>query len=436
MAFSSPSSHGEQLLYIDPRRLVYGSGGGVDDPHYNDTAPTTEDSIDLDKDASFRNPPEYIRQTSDPNGTLPIEQDAGHYSISEIPPPSSPFRLRPEAQIFVPGAQPPLTLTLDTQLQPEHAACHSGAVTPRTPEIKVFQPADSQLNGNAAEFRSGKQKARARSAHSSPGPRSSSISRQRYRKDSSRSSLSNGSGRALLAPLMNVAPANWIMTDGYHVGDYLAHSRTQKVEFQPSTLRPGYQYFAPTPSTTPSRTSQGYRCTHPGCDEPDRVWETASARNHHRLKHNPKNKRPHACRTCNERFQYPKDVTRHQVVHNENAQHVCLVCDKRFGRRDNLNRHITTVHGHAQTPTSGSPATAMSPSASSATSFVHSPTSDTLPSTPMTLSPLMAKSTPSFSRWKPQYGSLMDDDDDPFFDSSSQTPLSAQPMSKSYSNLT
>lgn len=86
-----------------------------------------------------------------------------------------------------------------------------------------------------------------------------------------------------------------------------------------------------------------YRC--PACHS---GFDTKPDLKHHLRSHTPEEQRPHKCDTCGKRFWYPKDVTRHSVVHLPNDFFCpvpsCKHSAKGFSRQDHLDRHIRTKH--------------------------------------------------------------------------------------------
>jgi uncharacterized C2H2 Zn-finger protein len=181
--------------------------------------------------------------------------------------------------------------------------------------------------------------------------------------------------------------------------------------------------------------SQGYRCNHNGCAEHTKFWDTKSERDHHERKHVPKDQRAHVCEHCGMTFHFPKDRDRHALAVHFGLRVTCPHCTKAYSRKDNLNRHIRSQHGGAHSSRSASQMSANSPTPSTPVSYVQSPVDDPGRTTPLNLSPLAAKST----NWSKHGHHRHDSVNEPStYECSlpSESPLSAQPMFKSYSNRT
>lgn len=65
------------------------------------------------------------------------------------------------------------------------------------------------------------------------------------------------------------------------------------------------------------RVTGGYRCPEPGCEA---TFDLSGDLRHHQRKHQAKEERPHACRLCDQRFTYPKDLRRHHTARHHNVQ--------------------------------------------------------------------------------------------------------------------
>ena len=422
------------FAYVDPKQLLYETGGGVDDSHYNnEAAPAADAAIDLEENATILDQPLQAGRQTVLEERTPPKRDVEHHASIAMPLPTTRSSLRAEAPVFIPGSLQPPHLTLDTRVQPEPAIRQAHRVTPSKPRITVSRSPDGRADCNGPLHRCRRQNSKTRDKQSSPDRRSASVSRQRQQKRPVKSAPPAATTTtAHLSPPIAATPAHWVMGTS-HVGDFL-QSYAPRMAPPPMVQWPGYAFSAPMTSTTPSLKSDGYRCNYEGCDEVDKVWDTRSDLNHHQRKHLSKDQRPHACVVCKKPFHFPKDVRRHMRVH-DGTRTSCPLCHKPISRQDNLSRHMASQHNDMQAALSPSQVIASSPTASSVTSFAQSPYSESGPSTPRTLSPLAAKAAASAFQTAIQHHDSMNNID-PFLDTASSAPFLAPPMLKSLSNLT
>ena len=419
--------------FVDPR-IVFGSGYGVDEPIYDEDAMSVEGAgIDLDQPITT---PYFLSLPGQVAGfhKCPIQHEEVRSRASAASSPATArSSLRPEAQEFVPLRQP--SLTLDIQVGLGLTPYQSHSVSPSTPRITLSRPHDNGIEHNDTSGRSNRSPSVTRSRQSSPGRRPASVTRKRRQKKAARQPSFVGRPLSHLTPAVSPVPEDWVMAHSYHPGDYIAQSESSQTAFP--TLSPWPVYAPPVaPSTdTPSMRSEGYRCHHSSCLERDRVWATKSDLNKHRRKHVPTHQRPHACDECNRQFQYPKDLRRHNRAVHSGLRMACPECDKGISRWDNLIRHMASQHPNAQPPSSPSQLSAASPAASSVTSYAQSPYSETVSSTPQTLSPIAAKSATSAFQAAILSQDLIIHDHD-HLDGSTPRTKPSWPMVKSYSNLT
>ena len=426
MEHSSVSYTMELLGCINPQLLdlVSESGHGVDDPHYNVRTHSSNESIDFEQsDALFL---DVYHEPGAHEGPL-SDEDADHESIDAFPLAPSYSPLDPEAPVFVPACQMELdnAIRIDTELGLELL---QPTQSPTTPRIEVSAPKDfPPIRTDHAPRVT--QKSRPQSRQSSPRGRSSSINRPRARSNSRKSSpIPKAMATKLITTLGNM-PVN--RQEPYTVGDRTAKLLDLHVHalFPPTQPSP-YSSFT---TLAPGALSQGYRCSHGGCAEYARVWDTRSERDHHERKHVPKDQRAHSCDYCGKTFHFPKDLNRHIIAVHHGTRVICPHCAKAYSRMDNLKRHIKTQHKYAQSSRSASQMSANSPTASTPVSYVQSPIDDTGHTTPLNLSPLAAKSSPWSKHNHHRHDSVNDPSTYECY-SPSESPLFAQPMFKSYSN--
>ena len=428
MDFSSPYYSDEPSNCIDPKVLVYGAGEGFNEPCYPFPTFVGEDAIDL------YHMGEQSLKTRDNVEAYPdwaSDEDADHESIDESPLIRRSSTLDPKAPAFVPARQmetvgivpsPP-----DEGLQLE--ALHP-VESPPTPRIEVSCPNDAPFERVARASEGVKSKNRPQSRQPSPRGRSPSISRPRKQSKGRKTSPIPKAVASKLITALEVLPVNRAVP--YNVGDRtapLAGLHLHASYPPPMPLDP--QLHPTMPGLATGLAQRGYACSHEGCPESDRHWDTRSDRDHHQRKHVPADQRAHACEHCGRTFHFPKDLNRHMVVH-DGSKVICPVCDKPYSRNDNLKRHIKSQHGRAASMGSASQMSVPSPTPSLVTSFTQSPIDDTGHNTPWNLSPLAAKSTPwsknAHTRHDSVNGSAREVHSQP------ESPLSAQPMSKSFSN--
>jgi hypothetical protein len=84
------------------------------------------------------------------------------------------------------------------------------------------------------------------------------------------------------------------------------------------------------------------------CEDCNSGFDTQQAVQHHQRNHLPDESRKHVCKTCAKRFLHPKDLRRHEKVHEE-PQYFCTIAgctyNKGFKRDDHLRRHMEKKHG-------------------------------------------------------------------------------------------
>jgi hypothetical protein len=69
---------------------------------------------------------------------------------------------------------------------------------------------------------------------------------------------------------------------------------------------------APAISRTRHEQNVYHHCTEPGCE---RRFDTSGELSRHQRTHLSSSERPHKCQTCGQSFLYPKDLRRHEVIH-------------------------------------------------------------------------------------------------------------------------
>ncbi|KZM20610.1 uncharacterized protein EKO05_0010890 [Ascochyta rabiei] len=127
------------------------------------------------------------------------------------------------------------------------------------------------------------------------------------------------------------------------------------------TYLPGYRQLPASPGSQniqhkrqPPR-KNGFVCAFEGCHK---AFDRNCELNRHLKIHLGRNERPHRCKFCAEGFLYPKDLTRHQRKHVEQASaKVTFHCQvygcsntEGFSRRDNLLRHHRRQHDGVASP--------------------------------------------------------------------------------------
>lgn len=425
MSFTSQDFSDNLSICVDPKLLVYGAGLGFDEPFpsCDFTIFANDQTIDL---------PQTDQQCFQARSELSIGHDAGsdedaeHESIDEFPLKTRPSLLDPEAPAFVPAGQFERDAVTQTQEEPGLEPLRP-VESPPTPRIEVSRPNDTSFGAIECAVDDRRQKSRPQSRQSSPRGQSPSITRPRAQSTNrKRSAMPKAVATKLITALEDL-PAN----RQYNVGDRTAplvnlHGHAS----YPPTMA---QLYPGMPGFTTGAKRPGYACSHDGCPESGRRWDTRSDRDHHERKHVPVDRRAHACEHCGKTFHFPKDLNRHMVVH-DGSKVICPVCNKAYSRNDNLKRHIKSQHGRVGSMGSTSQMSAYSPTPSLVTSFTQSPIDDTGRSSPWNLSPAAAKSNP----WSKYAHNRHDSVNEPLHEDyvRPESPLSAQPMSKSFSNRT
>jgi hypothetical protein len=432
MAYPSFHCSNEQSICINPQLLVYESGRGVNEPRYMPMQTPDDEAIDLDTGTNTDDQPLEAYQISRPYQTPIFDEDAEHESISDCPSPPLDSSLDPEAPVFEPESLLEENYNIRTTGEPGFEPLRP-TKSPPTPRIQVSSPNDAPLTSGRGVSGGSGRKSRSQSRQSSPGNRSSSISRPRAQSTSRKTPVIPRALAAKLITALASAPTH----PATHVPNSFEDRSAPWTGLHTSYPRPLLGQANPYPSLQHAMAGgpsiHGYRCSHEGCPESTKFWDIKSDRDHHLRKHVPEDQRAHACAQCGRRFHFPKDLKRHRDTHNKSAGVTCLMCGKLYSRPDNLKRHISTVHKDTQRSKPASQMRACSPTPSSATSYVQSPVDVTGHNTPWTLSPLMAKSTPSSKSGHNRHDSVNEPDT---VDSHtpSESSLFAQPMFKSYSN--
>ena len=432
MAYPSFHCSYEQSICIDPQLLVYESGRGVNEPRYMPMQIPDNEAIDLDPGTNTNDQTLEAHQISSPHQSPSFEEDAEHESISNCPSLPLDSSLDPEAPVFVPASLLEEDYNIRTTGEPGFEPLRP-TESPPTPRIKVSSPNDAPLTSGRGVFGGSMRKSRSQSRQRSPGARSSSISRPRAQSTSRKTPVIPKALAAKLIAELSSASTH----PAAHVPDSFEDRSAPWTGLHTSYPRPLLGQANPYPGLQHPMAGgpsiHGYRCSHEGCPESTKVWDTKSDRDHHLRKHVPEDQRAHACAQCPRRFHFPKDLKRHRDTHNKSAGVTCLMCGKLYSRPDNLKRHISTVHKDTQSSKPASQTSARSPTPSSATSYVRSPVDMTGHNTPWTLSPLMAKSTPSSKSGHYRHDSV-NEPDTADSHTPSESSFSAQPMVKSYSN--
>lgn len=423
MDYSSLFYTNETSLCVDPKVLVYGAGEGINEPHYNppnldeeaiDLQQTDQQSFHTHNDASAH--PDWV-----------TDEDADHESIDEFPITTWASTLDPQAPVFVPASQTepgmPTSIEEEARLEPLHPV-----ESPPTPRIKVSCPNDPPPSSIGRARDDTRRKSLSQSRQSSPIRRSPSISRPRASSSGRKASPIPKAAATRLITELGDLPAN--RPYAYNVGDRTSPllSLHTHASYPPPIPGQGHPYPS-MPGLTAGPVRPGYACSHEGCPESSKRWDTKSDRDHHERKHVPVDRRAHACEHCGKTFHFPKDLNRHMVVH-DGSKVICWICNKAYSRNDNLKRHIKTQHGRAGSMGNSSQMSAPSPTPSLVTSFTQSPIDDTGRNTPLNLSPLAAKSSP----WSKYAHNPHDSGHESH--SQPESPLFATPMSKSFSNRT
>ena len=420
----------EQSKCINPQLLdlLSASGYGVDDPNYNiRTDASTEPAEFEQPDALSLD----VYHEADAYEAPVYEEDADHESLDGFPLAPSYSSLDREAPPPRPASQieQDNTIRIDTDIGLEPL---QPTESPHTPRIEVSAPNDfpSIESDRAARVA---QKSRPQSRQASPRGRSSSITRPRAQSGGRKSSpIPRAMANRIITALENM-PVN--RQGPYTVGDrtaplqdlHLHASFPPPMPIQPST-------YSCMTAPAPDPFNHGYRCSHKGCPEHARVWDTRSERDHHERKHVPKDQRAHPCQHCGKKFLFPKDVGRHVDAVHLGLRVICPHCTKAYSRKDNLDRHIKAQHGYGRSSGSASQMSANSPTASTPLSHAQSPVDYTGRTTPLNLSPVAVTSAP----WsKPNHHHRHDSVNEPSSHDCEITPEPppySQPMFKSYSN--
>ena len=433
MAIPSIYCSDETSICIDPKLLVYESGLGVTEPRYMPKQTLGHESIDLDTSASADEQRLEAYQISSACQDSEFdEEDAEHESVSDAPSPPVDSSLDPEAPVFVPAS----LLGDDYNLRDEEEPTLEPLLptkSPPTPRITVSVPNDVPLTSSCPVSRGARRNSRSESRQSSPGRRSSSVSRPRAQSNSRKTSVVPKALAAKLMTALTTAPTSPVAQVPHGLEDRSAPWTSLYTSHPQQLLGQVYPHASLHHPITVGPSIHGYRCSHGGCPESTKVWDTRSDLDHHLRKHVPEDQRAHACAQCGRRFHFPKDLRRHLKTHDKMAGVACPICGKFYSRPDNLKRHINTLHKDTRSQEPGTQAFAYSPTPSAATSCTQSPVDGPGHTMPWTLSPLMAKSTPSSNSGHYRHDSVNESD---MFDSSSRSEsgLFAQPMFKSYSN--
>lgn len=170
---------------------------------------------------------------------------------------------------------------------------------------------------------------------------------------------------------VNLSEVLHYVNDSEHllVDDTVQRMNENGTRVQPVTVQahvddiylPGYRQspVSPrSPCTNPKRQTprkNGFACNVDGCHK---AFDRNCELNRHLKIHLGRNERPHRCPACGEGFLYPKDLSRHQRKHVEQASaKITFYCEvhgctntEGFSRRDNLLRHHRRQHEGVASP--------------------------------------------------------------------------------------